>query len=45
MLVPVEPTESEGEDETEDPRAELVRRLVEFQRYKEAAGVLHQQAI
>jgi segregation and condensation protein A len=44
MLVPVEPTESEGEDETEDPRAELVRRLVEFQRYKEAAGVLHQQA-
>jgi segregation and condensation protein A len=44
MLVPVEPTESLGEDETEDPRAELVRRLVEFQRYKEAAGVLHQQA-
>jgi segregation and condensation protein A len=44
MLVPVEPTESFGEDETEDPRAELVRRLVEFQRYKEAAGVLHQQA-
>ena len=44
MLVPVEPTESEGEDETEDPRAELVRRLVEFQRYKDAAGVLHQQA-
>ncbi|HEY6552886.1 MAG TPA: segregation/condensation protein A [Vicinamibacteria bacterium] len=44
MLVPVEPTESEGEDETEDPRAELVRRLVEFQRYKEAAGILHQQA-
>jgi len=44
MLVPVEPTEAEGEDETEDPRAELVRRLLEFQRYKEAAGVLHQQA-
>jgi segregation and condensation protein A len=44
MLVPVEPTESEGEDETEDPRAELVRRLLEFQRYKEAAGILHQQA-
>jgi segregation and condensation protein A len=44
MLVPVEPTEVEGEDETEDPRAELVRRLLEFQRYKEAAGVLHQQA-
>jgi segregation and condensation protein A len=44
MLVPVEPTEVEGEDETEDPRAELVRRLLEFQRYREAAGVLHQQA-
>ena len=27
MLVPVEPTEAEGEEETEDPRAELVRRL------------------
>jgi segregation and condensation protein A len=44
MLVPVEPTEAQGEEETEDPRAELVRRLLEFQRYKEAAGVLHQQA-
>jgi segregation and condensation protein A len=44
MLVPLEPTEAEGEDETEDPRAELVRRLLEFQRYKEAAGILHQQA-
>jgi segregation and condensation protein A len=28
----------------EDPRAVLVRRLLEFQRYKEAAGILHQQA-
>ncbi|HXB54401.1 MAG TPA: segregation/condensation protein A [Vicinamibacteria bacterium] len=44
MLVPVDPTEAQGEEETEDPRAELVRRLLEFQRYKEAAGVLHQQA-
>jgi segregation and condensation protein A len=44
MLVPIEPTEAQGEDETEDPRAELVRRLLEFQRYKEAAGILHQQA-
>ena len=44
MLVPVEPTEAEGEEEHEDPREELVRRLLEFQRYKEAAGVLHQQA-
>jgi segregation and condensation protein A len=26
-----------------DPREELVRRLLEFQRYKEAAGLLHQK--
>jgi segregation and condensation protein A len=45
MLVPVNPTEAQGEDEAqEDPRDELVRRLLEFQRYKEAAGLLHQQA-
>ncbi len=44
MLVPVQPTEAEGEEEPVDPREELVRRLLEFQRYKEAAGVLHQQA-
>jgi segregation and condensation protein A len=44
MLVPVEPTEAEGEEEYVDPREELVRRLLEFQRYKEAAGILHQQA-
>jgi segregation and condensation protein A len=44
MLVPVEPTEAEGAEEYVDPRAELVQRLLEFQRYKEAAGILHQQA-
>jgi segregation and condensation protein A len=44
MLVTVEPTEAEGEEERVDPREELVQRLLEFQRYKEAAGVLHQQA-
>jgi segregation and condensation protein A len=44
MLVPIEPTEAQGEEEAVDPREELVRRLLEFQRYKEAAGVLHQQA-
>jgi segregation and condensation protein A len=44
MLVPVAPTEAEGEEEYVDPREELVRRLLEFQRYKEAAGLLHQQA-
>jgi segregation and condensation protein A len=44
MLVPIEPTEAEGEDEYVDPREELAQRLLEFQRYKEAAGILHQQA-
>src|SRR5262249_30601831 len=44
MLVPVDPTEAEGEEEQEDPREALVQRLLEFQRYKEAAGILHQQA-
>ena len=44
MLVPVEPTEAAGEEDGVDPREELVRRLLEFQRYKEAAGILHQQA-
>ncbi len=44
MLVPLQPTEAEGDEEQVDPREELVRRLLEFQRYKEAAGILHQQA-
>ena len=44
LLVPIEPTEAEGDEEQVDPREELVQRLLEFQRYKEAAGILHQQA-
>jgi segregation and condensation protein A len=44
MLVPVDPTEAQGDDDQEDPREALVQRLLEFQRYKEAAGILHQQA-
>jgi segregation and condensation protein A len=44
MLVPVSPTEAESDEEGVDPREELVQRLLEFQRYKEAAGVLHQSA-
>jgi len=35
MLLPVSP-ETEGEEEV-DPRAELVRRLLDYQKYKEAA--------
>ncbi|HET9318048.1 MAG TPA: segregation/condensation protein A [Vicinamibacteria bacterium] len=44
MLVPIDPTEAQGEEDQEDPREALVQRLLEFQRYKEAAGVLHQKA-
>jgi len=36
MLLPSAP----GEAEEEDPRAELVRRLLEYKRYKEASAVL-----
>jgi segregation and condensation protein A len=42
MLVPVDPTEAEGE-EAEDPREALVQRLLEFERYKAAAGVLYEK--
>jgi len=38
MLLPA--VEDGGDDEEEDPRAELVRQLLEYQVYKEAAGFL-----
>ncbi len=44
LLVPIEPTEAQADEEYVDPREELVQRLLDFQRYKEAAGILHQQA-
>jgi len=41
LLPPAESAEEEGEEEAaEDPRAELVRRLLEYQKYKEAAAEL-----
>jgi segregation and condensation protein A len=43
MLVPIDPTEAEGEEGQEDPREALVQRLLELERYKEAAGMLHQK--
>ena len=39
LLLPV-PQEEEVEEDEEDPRAELVRRLLEYQKYKEAAATL-----
>ena len=41
MLVPVSP--SEAGDDGEDPREMLIQRLLEFEQYKQAAGVLRQQ--
>jgi len=41
MLLPVVPTDQEDDAEAElDPRAELVRRLLEYQKYKHAAEQL-----
>jgi segregation and condensation protein A len=40
LLPPSAEEEGEGEKEEEDPRAELVRRLLEYQRFKEAAREL-----
>lgn len=43
MLLPPEEDPQEGEDEADDPREELVRRLVEYQQYKDVAGRLSDQ--
>lgn len=40
-LLPLPPDEEE--EEGEDPRAELVNRLVEYEKYKEAAARLHER--
>src|SRR5262252_1505628 len=40
-LLPVEQqVQTEGEDEGEDPRWELIRQLVEYKKFKDAAGQL-----
>ncbi len=43
MLLPASPEEEE--EGGEDPRAELVRRLLEYQKYKEAAGELERRPL
>ncbi|GFO63418.1 segregation/condensation protein A [Geomonas paludis] len=40
MLLPVTP-EEDADGEVEDPRAELVRRLLEYQRYRDASQMLN----
>jgi segregation and condensation protein A len=42
MLLPREPSEELGED-IEDPRQELVDRLLEYERYKSAAQMLYER--
>ena len=44
MLLPPEPKENEQEEE-EDPRSELIRKLLEYQKFKEAAGLLRQKEL
>jgi segregation and condensation protein A len=43
MLLPID--EEAGEDEGGDPRAELVARLVEYERFKQAAGELERRPL
>lgn len=45
MLLPAPDEEPGAEDEEADPRAELVRRLLEYQRYKEAALTLSEREL
>ena len=45
MLLPAGDDERDDEDEGVDPRDELVRRLLEYQRYKEAAQDLEQREV
>ncbi len=45
MLLPPDEAQGEEEEEEVDPRDELVQRLLEYQRYKEAAEELRDQPI
>lgn len=45
MLLPPEPIQEGILQEEEDPRAELVRKLLEYEKYKQAAALLRQKEI
>jgi segregation and condensation protein A len=45
MLLPAGDDDSDNDEEGEDPREELVRRLLEYQRFKDAAGELSQRDV
>jgi segregation and condensation protein A len=40
MLLPREPGEALGEEDLSDPRAELIRQLLEYKKFKDAANLL-----
>ena len=44
MLLPL-PAPQEGEPQEDDPRQELMQKLLEYQKFKEAAGVLRQKEL
>jgi segregation and condensation protein A len=41
LLLPPDPTQDDEDDAGQDPRAELVRRLLEYQKYKQASEDLY----
>ncbi|MCB0309111.1 MAG: segregation/condensation protein A [Bdellovibrionales bacterium] len=45
LLLPPEPSEDDPEEEGKDPREELVKRLLEYQKYKNAAESLNSRFI
>jgi segregation and condensation protein A len=45
MLLPPEPMQEGAPQEEDDPRAELVRKLLEYEKYKEAAALLRQKEV
>ncbi|MFZ3577074.1 segregation/condensation protein A [Virgibacillus sp. DJP39] len=45
MLLPNEEVEDEDEEYMEDPRAELMHRLIEYRKYKEAAETLKEKEV
>jgi segregation and condensation protein A len=45
MLLPLPALDENGEEEESDPRAELVRRLLEYQRYKDAGQDLDRRQL
>ncbi|HMT07406.1 MAG TPA: segregation/condensation protein A [Pyrinomonadaceae bacterium] len=44
MLLPRDPKAEENEEEFDDPRRELVDRLLEYEKFKSAAGMLHERS-